>query len=162
MAKIWVYIEPSVTADGAEAKTALTETLKTTIQKMLLGLTSKALPGDKYTANPTDKPSGISETYNAMKVSPAVKLKVESRGSMLKVACDLKMVFEAIKTPGTKNGNLLGSGSKGAAAENRGSGERAIANSAADALDAIVEPLVKQVMTNLQFKSYSKQVGLPV
>ncbi len=162
MAKIWVYVEPSVGPDGQEAKTALTRTLKATIEKALVDQTAKSLPADKFTAKPTDKPTGKSTSYNAIKVAAGLKLKVETKGSLLKVACDLKMVFEAIKTPDVKIGNLLGSASKGAAVENRGSGERAIASFTSDALDAIVGPLVKQVISHPRFSSYGKSVGLPL
>jgi hypothetical protein len=162
VAKIWVHIEPSVAPDGEEAKTALTRTLKATIEKALVEQVGKALPDEKFTVKPMDMPKGISGSYNAIKVSPGLKLKVETKGSLMKVGCDLKMVFEAIKTPNVKIGNLLGSGSKGAAAENRGSGERAIASIAGDALDAIVGPLVKQVMAHPRFTSYGKSVGLPL
>ena len=74
---IWVHIAASVSPDGDEAKTALTSTLKTTLTSMLVNLTSEALPPDKFTTKPEDKPKGKPASFNAIKISPALKLKLE-------------------------------------------------------------------------------------
>ena len=162
MAKIWVYIKPSVIPDGKESKTALTKTLTTTIETDLAGRIGKSLPADKFTTKETDKPKGIFQSYNGLKVTAELKFKVETKGSQMKVTCTLKVVFEAIKTQELKIGELLASASKGAAVERRGSGERAIVSLTSDALDNIVEPAVKQVMSNKSFISYGKSKGLPL
>ena len=162
MAKIWVFINPVVVADSTGTKDILTPPLQGTLKKMLVDLATKALPADKFTGEPKDKPTGISKTYNALKLTETLKLKVETKGSQLTVACDLLMEFEAIKTPDTTIGNLLGKGSKGAASENHGSGDQAIARGARDALDAIVEPLLKKLITSPQFTTYGKAQGLPI
>jgi hypothetical protein len=162
MAKIWVHIAPSITPDGNEAKSALKEALKVTMRDLLVARINKALPDDRFSTKAADKPKGDGATYNAIKITPQLNLKLETKGSQMKVSCDVKMIFEAIKTPNLKVGNLLGQGSKGAMVENRGSGERAIVALTTDALDAIIAPLVKKVLTNPRFTSYGRSLGLPL
>ena len=73
------------------------------------------------------------------------------------------MIFEAIKAPElTQGAELLASGSKGAAAENRGTDEKAIAAIAKEALVEVVRPLVNKVIESPTFISYAKAHGLPL
>src|SRR5688500_5855251 len=53
---LWVHIEPSVSPDGDEAKAALTSSLKTSLTRTLVTMTSEALPPDRFTTKPEDKP----------------------------------------------------------------------------------------------------------
>jgi hypothetical protein len=162
MAKIWVHINTLVFPDSTATKDILTPSLKGLLKKVLVDLAAEALPADKFTAKPTDKPTGTSKTYNALKLTETLNFKVETAGSKQTVSCALKMEFEGIKTPSTDGGNLIISGSKGAAADNRGSGEQSIATGARDALEAIVEPLVKKLITSGAFTAYGKSQGLPL
>lgn len=158
--KIWVYIEPAVTSDGAAGKTALTDTAKEAVTNSMVAKITAALPAEKFSTADADKPIQVTDAYNAIKIVPTLTIKVETQGSKMTVTCTLKMTFEAIRAPATKNGNLLGTGSKTAGAENRGLEERHFLRNVDDVLDAIAAPLATQVMSNPTFKSYGKNLGL--
>jgi len=160
--KIWVYIAPAVTPDGDEATALLSDTLKEGLSTAVVGRIVGALPADKYSTDDRDKPAKITDAYNALKIAAELIFKVTTQGSKMTVDCTLKAVFEAIRAPQTTAGNLLVSGSKGAAAENRGAGEKGVLKIAPDALDAFVAPLIKQMLDNPNYKSYGKKLGLPL
>jgi hypothetical protein len=166
---IWVFIKPFVLPDGDTAKNALPKhlkekdkTLKEAIEQSLLDRILKSLPKDKYSNKEADKPAGVSKSFNAIRITGDITLKVETKGSTMKVTCSLKVVIEAIKTPDIQNGELLISGSSGAFSENRGSDERAIAAGANDVLDSIVEPLITKLITHNNFIATGKRLGLPL
>lgn len=162
MGKIWVHLEPVISADGSVAKGALTDTAKEAVTKALVKRITAALPADKFSTADADKPIKVTDAYNAIKIVATLTLKVETQGSKMTVTATLKTVFEAIRAPATKDGNMLGVASKGAAADNRGLEERHFLRNVDDVLDAIVDPLVKQVMSNPNFKSYGQKLGLPL
>jgi hypothetical protein len=159
---VWVHIVPVIVPDpdSNEAKSALTESLKTSISRTLVALTSEALPPDKYDAKPADKPKGKPKDFNAIKITEKLKLKVETAGSQLTVFCDVTAEFEAIKAPKLTDGDLLVQVKKGAGVQNRGSGEKAIAAFAEQALAEVVKPLVRKAIDNPTFNSYAKNHGL--
>ncbi len=159
---IWVHIEPVIQPDGSEAKAALTQTLKATLSKDIFDRLTKALPKDKFNTKKEDKPKVASTAYNAIKIVAELSLKVETKGSSMLVDCKLNTVWEAIKAPHLKPGDLILWKKMGAAATNRGSGERGIVSGASQVLDSIVEPIVKEVLKNPHFTSYGKKLGLPV
>ncbi len=162
MGKIWVHIEPVVTSDHAGTKALLTDSLKEALSAALVERITGALPADKFSTENKDKPIKVTDAYNALKVVATLNLKVETMGSKMSVVCVLKLNFEAIKAPRTTAGNLLGSGTSTATAENRGSGEKDIVANAKDSLDAIVAPLVKKIMDHPTFTKYGKDLGLPL
>lgn len=162
MGKIWIHIETVVSPDGSEAKALLTDSLKEMVNKSLIERIVVALPEDKFSTAARDKPIKVTDAYNAIKVVARLTLKVETQGSKMTVGTTLRLDFEAIRAPNTTGGNLLSTASKGASVENRGTGERAAARNVDDVLDAIVAPLVKQVLTNPNFKSYGSKLGLPL
>ncbi|MDZ4782630.1 MAG: hypothetical protein SGJ19_20480 [Planctomycetia bacterium] len=162
MGKIWVYIAPVVVPDGAGATGLMSDTLTAALSTMVVNRIAGALPADKYTTAATDKPIKITSGYNAIKIAAELTLKVETQGSKMTVGCTLKTVWEAIRAPSTAAGNLLGSAAKGAAAENRGTGEAGVIKIAPDALDPVVAPLVTLMLNNPNYTSYGKKLGLPL
>jgi hypothetical protein len=163
---IWVFIKPFVAPDGDEAKSALPKklkdkTLQELIEQAILERIRAALP-DKFTDKEADKPAGVSKTFNAIRITGELKLKVESKGSMKKVTGELKALFEAIKMPDTQNGEYMAEASKGAFAEKRGSDERAILLRTQEVLDSIVEPVVKAVLKDHRFIAAGKRLNLPL
>jgi hypothetical protein len=162
MGKIWVHIAPDVVADGAEAKGLLSDTLKADLTKAMVDRIIKALPADKYSTDEADKPKKTTDAYNAIKIAAELTFKVETQGSKMTVTCTVKTIWQAIRAPSTEAGNMLGIASKGAAAENRGSGERGVMRNAGDAMDAFVDPLIKLMLDNPNYKSYGKKLGLPL
>lgn len=162
MGKIWVHIEVAFAPEGDEAKAAMTQTLKSTLTKSVTDKITAALPADKFSASIADKPTAVSQAYNAIKIVATLNLKVETQGSQMTVTGTLKTQFEAIKAPSTLNGNLLISGSKGASSQRRGSGEFGVTNGTNEVLDAVVGLLIKQMITNPTFISYGKKMGLPL
>ncbi len=162
MGKIWVHIEPVVTSEHAGTKAVLTDSLKEALSTLMVERITGALPADKFSTENKDKPIKVTDAYNALKVVATLNLKVETMGSKMSVTCDLKINIEAIRAPKTTAGNLLGSNSKTATAENRGSGEKDIIANAKDALDPIVARGVKQILDHPTFKSYGKNLGLPL
>jgi hypothetical protein len=162
MGKIWVHIEPVISPDGDEAKGALTDSLKELLSAALVTRITAALPAEKFSTAAGDKPIKSTDAYNAIKVVGRFQMKIEMQGSKMTLTTQLRLDFEAIRAPSTAAGNLIASGSKGAAVENRGTGEKAILRNAEDALDAIAGPLVKQIMVNPNFKSYGQKMGLPL
>jgi hypothetical protein len=161
MAKVWVHIEPTVTGNGQGAKTALTKTLTDSIAKSLAERVGKALPAETFTTDKNDKPGASQDAYNAIKITPGLTLKIDTKGSRLTVDSDLKMVFEAVRIPNLKNGNLLASAGKGVVIERRGSVEKDTTKFVEEAFDNIVAPAVKQVISQPRFKTYGKSLGLP-
>lgn len=159
---IWVHIAPTMTADGPDAKKALAGTLKLSIEKLLVEQIAKALPKDKFTTKAEDKPKGVSKTYNAIKIVATLKLKLETAGSKLTTTCELKLVFEGIKTPVLTPGNLLGAGSVGAAGESRAGGDPEILRGAKDVIEAMAPDLIKDILKHPRFTTYGKQMGLPL
>lgn len=160
--KIWIFIETIITPDGAEAKGTLTDSVQETVTKALVERITAALPEDKFSTAVTDKPIKVTDAYNALKIVAKLALQIETQGSKMTVGATLKIEFQAIRAPSTTGGNLIGTASKGATVENRGTGERALARNVDDVLDAIAGPTVKQVLTNPNFKKYGATMGLPL
>lgn len=163
MPKIWVEVNTSVSADGAEAIKSLTPTLKAAITPTLISKVTGALPCDKFTTLITDKPTAQPKSgYNAIKLTIQLKVKLELKGSAHKIATELKLTFEAIKAPAVGAGDLLGSGTSTANVENAGTTETSFARSINDGVDAVAKPLVTTIITNARFNSYGKTLGLPL
>src|SRR5262245_5461887 len=163
---IWVFIKPFVAPDGDAAKSALPKklkekTVKDTIEQAILERIRAALP-DKFTDKEADKPPGVSKIFNAIRITGELKLKVETKGSLMKATGELKAVFEAIKTPDIQNGEYLASASSGAFAEKRGSDERAVVSRTEEVLDSIVEDAVKKVLADNRFIAAAKRLNLPL
>jgi hypothetical protein len=159
---IWVHIAPVIIPDGSEAKTALTKSLQTLLEKEVVTRIGKALPKDKFDPNPDNKPKGTSTAYNAIKIVAELTVNIASAGSKMTVKCTLNAIFEAIRLPLLKPGNLLGVKKMAAAADTSGKGDATILRGAKDALDAIVEPIVKEAIKHPRFNSYGKSMGLPL
>ncbi len=161
MAIIWVHINPVVSSEGTAAKGAFTPSAKQQIEKLLVKLIDQELPAQQFSTDKAHKPKGTAKAYDAIKVTAELALTIDTAGSRMTVASSLKLVFEAIRMPNLKPGNLLGSGSKGATVENRGTGEKSVVSFTKEALDIIVAPLVKLIVTNKRFRSYGESLGLP-
>ena len=140
----------------------MSEHIVEVVQDLLVARTTKALPADKFSTKPADKPKGDGKTYDAIMITPQLKIKVETKGSLMKLGCDLKLIFSAIKTPVLKNGNLLGQASSNVLVEDRASGDKGIEKLTDQALDAVVAPLVKKVLSNPHFVSYGQSLNLPL
>jgi hypothetical protein len=163
---IWVFIKPFVVPDGDDAKSALPKklkekTVKETIEEAILERIRNALP-KKFSDKEADKPAGVSKTFNAIRITGELKLKIETKGSLMKATGELKVVFEAIKTPDTQNGEYLASASKGALAERRGADERAVVGRTIEVLDSVVEEAVKKVLEDNRFIAAAKRLNLPL
>lgn len=161
MAKIWVHVDSTVSADGDETSAALTKSVKKAIEDAINERTVGALEAP-FSAKSSDAPKGAAKSYNAIKIVPTLTLKAESAGSKLSVDGKLSMVFEAIKAPKVTDGSLLGSAASSASVANRGKIDRDLVAFAEELLDALVEPLVKKVTTSSKFISLGKKMNLPL
>jgi hypothetical protein len=170
---IYVHIDPTVSAGNTEAAAALKRGLKTKLAKMLTDAVIKGLPSRfsaKLTARPqrkngnaTKKKPATKKTpknYNAIKMTPQMKLSVEQKGSNLKVAGRIRMDFEAIEWPNARVGSLLASGEKTAAIEDRGSDDKAIMSMAKDVIAAIVSSNTKTTLSSSKFARLLTSLGV--
>jgi hypothetical protein len=157
---IWVHIEPVFEPDGQEAKTALTQSLKTALSKEIFDRLTKALPKDKFNTKKEDMPKVAPTDFRSLKIVAEMKLKVETRGSSMIVDCQLNTVWEGIRAPILRPGNLIVWKKMGGAAKNRGSGEKGIISGVVQVLDSTVDLIVKEVLKNPHFTSYGKKIGL--
>jgi hypothetical protein len=164
MAKVWVLIDPVVSADGKEAKDPLDKATTKKIEEAIVERTADNLPSGKYTTKDSDKPKpkGKDDDHapNAIKVTPQLKLKVEQKGRMLAVTGALKVEFEAIRWP-KKEGNLIVAGSSKAGVENRGTVADELIPSTEQVLDEILAPKIKEIVGNKAVADYSEKIGLP-
>jgi hypothetical protein len=164
MGKVWVFIDPAVTADGKEAKEALDKETTKKIETAIVERTAANLPSGKYTTKDGDKPKpkgkGGDNAPNAIKVVPQLKLKVEQKGRMLAVTGALKVEFEAIRWP-KKEGNLIVAGSSKAGVENRGTVKEELIPSTEQVLDVILVSKIQEIVSNKAVAEYSEKIGLP-
>ncbi|MCZ6837146.1 MAG: hypothetical protein O7G85_15330 [Planctomycetota bacterium] len=160
MAKVYVYVEAVINADGPEAKKALTPALKKKLLKSAIKEISAGVPKKLYSAKADKKPS-TKGVYNAIKVQATIKLKITTKGSNLRVDAKISMIFEALKWPKTK-GSLLGSAKKGGGVENAGSGPKLIEGASGDLFYAIAPPMLKKIMTSEKFIKMAGNLKLKI
>ena len=82
MGKIWVEIVPSVSADGDEAKAALTKSVKDKIEKEMCKRMIAGLPSN-FSNKDGDKPKDKRDDYaaRAVRLVMNVKINLETKGS---------------------------------------------------------------------------------
>jgi len=160
MAKTYVHIHPIVTSGNKEAAAALKRGLKKKLLAALSKAVAEGLPND-YSIKLNDRPK-TKDKYNAIKATPQLKLIAEQKGHNLKVSCNVRMEFEAIKWPKTRPGSLLAAGSKGGAVANRGSGDGALEAFTKDILAATATPFTKSTLSNKAFKRKAADLGLQI
>lgn len=167
MAKIWVHINPIVTADGGGAKTAFTTAAETQLVTRLAADVEAELPAKLLSTDDADKPKGKPPAHsgpgahNAIKVTATLTLGIETDGKKLTVAHSLKIEFEAIKYPNLKPGMLLVSGRSSTTLDGRGTDAKALLAIANEALDHLSKPLVKQLAKDPRLISNGKMHGIP-
>src|SRR5215470_12365412 len=98
MGKIWVDIVPGVSADGSDAKKALTKSVQGDIEEALTKAIVAGLPSN-FSEKDSDKPKDKRDDYaaRAVRLTPELTMSVEAKGAKASSDGKVSLTIEMLR-----------------------------------------------------------------
>jgi hypothetical protein len=163
MAKIWVDIVTSVSADGEEAKKVLTKAVKDKVEKAMVKTTADNLP-DKFSNKDSDKPKDKRDDYaaRAVRIVEKLKLTIETKGPKVSMDGEVAVNLELLDLKSDKGHHAGAFGSKVAGIERRGTIETQWEALCTQMMEDLIAPLAGKALTSKSFEKHAKDKNLPI